>query len=86
MWQAAERRRLFCRPADAVLRLREADDGAAAGADRAEHSPTASSLSSAQSFAAGTQAHAADYERISEQLFRALIEAICALANSTFDG
>ena len=32
------------------------------------------------------QAHAADYERTSERLFRALIEAICALANSTFDG
>jgi hypothetical protein len=32
------------------------------------------------------QAHAADYERFSERLFRALIEAICALANSTFNG
>jgi hypothetical protein len=32
------------------------------------------------------EAHAGDYEQVSEQLFRALIDAICALANSTFDG
>jgi hypothetical protein len=31
-------------------------------------------------------AHASDYERLSEALFDALIDAICALANSTFDG
>jgi hypothetical protein len=30
--------------------------------------------------------HAADYDRLSEQLFRALNDAICALANSTYSG
>lgn len=32
------------------------------------------------------EAHAAGYERISERLFRALCDGVCALANSTYSG
>ena len=35
---------------------------------------------------AAPEARAAEYERVSEELFCALIDAICALANSSFDG